>query len=278
MCIIAACPPGTTPDERDLDVACSNNPDGFGWAIATRTRMITHRTMSANEAMDTFLTIRGQCPKSPALFHARIATHSAVNLAGCHPFPIGDDRTMMAHNGILYQCEPGPYDPRSDSAVLAEDIIPRNGGIASIVAHRDKWGEWIGKNNKLVFVSSVPGVQKLTIVNEQAGEWDGGIWWSNSGYIYDWQTWKRQPIVGSSHVWAKCGLCLSYGMVHEVEGMDLCGTCRGQLGYVASVDPLDLQYCDACGCQTPTRDLMEYRGEVICADCDHSIMTSIGGK
>lgn len=273
MCIIAACQPHVTPDEGDLDIACANNPDGFGWALATRDGIETHHTLYPVEAIDTFLEARTRAPEAWALFHARIATHSAVNLDGCHPFVVGGDpRVVVAHNGML-PCEPGPYDLRSDTRMLAEDIIPANGGVESIYRHPDVWGRWMGTQNKIVLLTVLPDAPRMTIINASQGHCADGVWWSNRTYQWLPPVTQRQAWTPTDgELWGKCEMCNTWDLLDLVDGMEICVECVRTLGL--SARETDRGYCDACGAYVPTRELTQSRGEVICSDCDRAILTS----
>ena len=58
-----------------------------------------------------------QLRDAPCLIHFRLATHGAVEPRNCHPFHT--DRGYIAHNGIAYDYEVGPYASDSRNMVAA---------------------------------------------------------------------------------------------------------------------------------------------------------------
>lgn len=58
-----------------------------------------------------------QLRSAPCLIHFRLATHGAVEPRNCHPFHT--DRGYVAHNGIAYDYEVGPYASDSRNMVDA---------------------------------------------------------------------------------------------------------------------------------------------------------------
>ena len=107
MCLLTFLPAAVMPDLTALTNGAWINEDGHGFAIVTTDGLLVHRGMDAHEVIDAFANARGQHPSGPALFHSRLATHGDTTVDNCHPFPVGgDDRTVIAHNGIL----PRPSD------------------------------------------------------------------------------------------------------------------------------------------------------------------------
>ena len=186
MCVIVAVLGSGAPKKADLTRGCINNPDGFGWGIVTcydnAWDTIWGKTMSGEEAINDYLSAleeHGDHVQASA-FHARIATHGNVEQKNCHPFPInGDPSNLLFHNGIL---PIESKDGRSDTAIFAEDIMPRFGAPSSLEEDvvLDMVSEW-ATGSKFVILSSDPEVMwPLTIVNEDCGFWEEDIWFSNT--------------------------------------------------------------------------------------------------
>lgn len=182
MCVIAFTDDSRhLPTRAQLECACDANPDGFGWAVVSRRRIVTGHTMDAQEAIDGYLDAAGNA-SGPSLFHARIASHGTVDLSNCHPFLVGgDDKIVLAHNGIL-PITPGPFDTRSDTAIFADEYLP-HAGIETLDAGQQVWEDWIGHGNKIVVLSVSPTLRRSSyVLNADAGLVDAGVWWSNSSY------------------------------------------------------------------------------------------------
>ncbi len=182
MCILIYAPGKTTIPHDHLVNSCNANPDGFGWAIVTPDQLLVQRSMDAKEAIASFEEWRAEFPELPALFHARITTHGSTTLDNCHPFYVGDDKmTLLAHNGILQHVPTN--DHRSDTRTFAEDWLPVLGtkmlDDPDSVNDLERFVGW----SKLVVLSIDPRLDRWAyILNEHYGDWDGGVWYSNSSY------------------------------------------------------------------------------------------------
>ena len=139
--------------------------------------------MSAKESIADFLETRKKYPDGVAMWHCRIATHGTKTVENCHPFQLGGDPlTYLGHNGIITIAQ-AKDDPRSDTAVFAEELLPAIGGVAVldnplIVAMLEKY--IVG--SKVVVITVNPKAKKnIYILNQSAGNVDtDGIWWSNT--------------------------------------------------------------------------------------------------
>ncbi|MBF6063552.1 class II glutamine amidotransferase [Nocardia terpenica] len=185
MCLLTFYPAGIAPDAHALEIGAAVNPHGHGYAVATDAGIVTGHGMDARPVIEEFTQIRARYLDGPALFHSRYATHGVVGLGNCHPFRLGGDRrTVLAHNGILpKRVHPGPYDRRSDTRIAAEEYLPRH-PFGSLDTHQGRRGleSWLG-TSKLVVLTIDPAYKHTAyLFNEQAGIWDGEIWYSNTGY------------------------------------------------------------------------------------------------
>lgn len=220
MCVIAFSPSrDTIPTRHQLNAACEANPDGFGWAVIAGSKIITHRTMDADEAISTYLAAAASPGAGLSLFHARITSHGTTDLSNCHPFSVdGDKDIVLAHNGIL-DIRPGPFDPRSDTAIFAAEVLPTS-GIETLDTDLRTWEQWIGRSNKIVILSTSPRLARQAyVLNEAEGLWDGGTWWSNPSYRTltrpggQWDAWDAWDDDNT----AMCAVCREYVPATEVE-------------------------------------------------------------
>ena len=185
MCLLVVCNPNSIPSKDDLTRGACSNPHGFGFAIQTPEGIISERSMSAKKSISRFLELREQYPEGYAMWHARYATHGVKNELNCHPFKVvGQHDTYLAHNGVLDIHIP-KGDKRSDTRILAEELLPRLGGVSALDDDYtyDMIGSW-AKGSKVAIMTNDPNAQyKMYIINESLGSWDdSGIWWSNSSY------------------------------------------------------------------------------------------------
>ncbi|CCF63614.1 hypothetical protein [Nocardia cyriacigeorgica] len=186
MCILTFVKPGIAPNLDNLRAGALANPHGHGYAIHTGTDILVGRGMNADTLIDEFAAARSRHPDGPALFHSRLATHGPRNRDNCHPFAVGgDERTVMAHNGILpANVHPKPGDLRSDTRIAAENFLPaRPFGSLDSWSGRERLEQWLG-TDKMVLLTVDPAYRHPAyIFNEHRGHWNEGSWYSNDSYL-----------------------------------------------------------------------------------------------
>ncbi|MEU7764981.1 hypothetical protein AB0B25_07640 [Nocardia sp. NPDC049190] len=223
MCLLTYFPPSVIPDPVALMFGASANPHGHGFAVIAGRRILVGRGMRAATVIDKFTQVRDRYPDGAALFHSRYATHGTHGRSNCHPFRVGGDpRTVLAHNGVLpKRVHPGPYDPRSDTRIAAEDYLPRE-PFGSIDTHRGGRGlaSWLG-SSKLVILTIDPAYQHHAyLFGERAGCWVDGIWYSNTSYLPPSQRWP--PPRPRRYL---CGHCERLDLDHQGRYCSRCGWC-----------------------------------------------------
>lgn len=179
MCIIASIKSNQQISKSTLKRCWENNPHGGGFMFTDGKKVHTYKQMhSFKKYYNTFLDKRKQFPQSNFVCHFRISTHGKVNETNCHPFNV-NDKLGFVHNGIIRNA-PISHE-YSDTYMFNATILqnlPTN--FTSNVAILTLLKEYIGSGSKLCFLSSD---NKLTYVNESAGEVDeNGVWFSNGGY------------------------------------------------------------------------------------------------
>ncbi|MBY8856632.1 hypothetical protein K7711_09110 [Nocardia sp. CA2R105] len=186
MCILTYFAPGIAPDLDALWGGALANPHGHGYAVITGDRIVVGRGLDPDVVISEFAAVRGEYPEGAALFHSRLATHGPIDLANTHPFAVGgDERTVIAHNGILpASMHPGPGDLRSDTRIAAEDFLPRQpfGSLNSRIGH-DRLERWLGTDKMVLFTVDPAYQQRVLLFNQDLGHRsDAGIWYSNLSY------------------------------------------------------------------------------------------------
>ena len=205
MCIIIVGLGVECPDRDVLEDSCLANPDGVGWSILTvddngARRLITRKYIDDVRGVSEFLAamaIEGDSVLY-SVFHARIGTHGAVMEENCHPFPVGDNSgTFLFHNGIMPECHTKD-DPRTDSAIFAAEWLPAIGGVNALARPQvEAIVKDFARGSKLVIVGTALPVP--IIINEEDGEWQEGLWFSNQSHKYGaWRTWGPSTIGGIS--------------------------------------------------------------------------------
>jgi hypothetical protein len=236
MCLLTFVSPGVQPDTAALSIGAAENPDGHGYAVVAGDRIITGHSLFASRAIDQFADVRAAHPDGPALFHSRYATHGVTDKTNCHPFRVGgDSRTVLAHNGVMPKtAQPSKKDTRSDTRIVAETLIP-NGMFGSLRSKRGRrrLEKWMGVHNKIVILTvDHRHPERFYILNEEQGIWEGGIWYSNFGYI----EWRPKVTLGA---WYEDG---KEGWKSRKYSETTCFTCFTD----DSLDPIT-RICSFCG-------------------------------
>lgn len=156
-----------------------SNPDGAGIMYPSQERnilVIEKGLMTLDAAKAAFAKV----PEGvPVTMHFRIATHGSRGPDMTHPFFIHADEVGMAHNGVLPI--PVPLNSiESDTALFARKIaasLPKKWFKMDAMQHLIE--EYMGRSNKMV-VMDKSGSYK--ILNEAAGTWDQGVWFSNQSF------------------------------------------------------------------------------------------------
>ncbi|GAA0475633.1 hypothetical protein Aca07nite_84580 [Actinoplanes capillaceus] len=185
MCLLTFLPDGVFPDLDALACGACANPDGHGFAVVDGDQLIVRRPTVGKVRCSSPRALAGPGRAGPgragpAMFHSRFANHGARDLANCHPFAVsGDQRTVLAHNGILPAIvRPGRRDRRSDTRIAAEEL-----SVPDLRRHRFRLvlQRWMTDDNKMVLLTVNLRVRRQAyILNEQVGLWNGGCWCSNT--------------------------------------------------------------------------------------------------
>jgi len=260
MCLLTFLPAGVMPNLEALTNGTMLNNDGHGFAIVTNDRLLVHRGMDAEQTIDAFAQTRARHPDGPALFHSRFGTHGTTVLENCHPIPVGGDtRTVIAHNGVLPKdVRPAIKDPRSDTRIAAEVFLPTFGSL-KLRRNRLRLQRWMGQDNKMVILTvDRRFTRRAYILNEQAGTWDGGIWYSNDGYL----TPAHHRRLGN--LWWTVG----WEPTGRYEALERCWNCHALTEADAP--------CAVCGCcldcTAPVERCLCYQPAALTASADNDVV------
>lgn len=183
MCLLMLAMPNATPSREQLLCACTNNPDGFGYAIHLGDRILTGKGLSAEHIVNKFLELKAQYPLSWGLFHARYATHGSVCVPNSHPYEVGGRQDIiLAHNGVLgIDIKKG--DDRSDTLVFAEDWLPNMLDLLDDEQGFSELEELVSGSKIAIFSTASELSKQIYLLNEDLGHWENGLWWSNYSYM-----------------------------------------------------------------------------------------------
>jgi len=216
-----------------LENSALNNPHGFGFAIVIsgENRIHAERTMNADTSINRFLELRAQYPQDYALWHARLATHGSTTVDNCHPFKVGgDERTYLAHNGILPILEP-TGDLRSDTRIFAEDLLPAIGGVSALdnVQVMNLMEDFTSGSKVAILTVDTRAQYQAYLIHENKGTKDStGVWWSNdSCHLPSTRNWySAKPIdFGIHDTGDYCMVCDSEREMEKDSDPDYCARC-----------------------------------------------------
>lgn len=223
MCLLTVLDPGAMPDMSALEYGAMANPDGHGYAIITRrNNLIVRRGMDPDIMLMAFEHDRRHHLDGPAIFHSRIATGGVVDKSNCHPFYVGQDRrTVLAHNGILFQPHKG--DHRSDTRILASVLLPKKWPYLDSRKCARSFEKYLGLFNKVAILTTDPGYRKQSyLFGAENGWWEGNIWYSNTSYLPPvppkWEAWD------TGFINARCDVCQAYGQI--LSSAQICLACN----------------------------------------------------
>ena len=180
MCIIAAQPVGTYISKETLKNCWENNRNGGGFCYTDGSKIIVFKELNSfNKYYAAFIEAQKANPESAFIHHFRISTHGKIDKTNCHPFLVSDT-LAFAHNGIISNAP--LHTDFSDTFMFNKVILKQlqpdfltNATIVSLIEG------YIGKGSKLAFLDIY---NTITLINEGAGVWDAGVWYSNTGYMY----------------------------------------------------------------------------------------------
>jgi len=181
MCLLTVFTPDAKVDEKRLEDASLNNPDGFGFAMLMGDHIARFRSMHFGEVADHFMRLRDLYPDTFAIFHHRFATGGGNTVENCHPFTWAfDERFAVGHNGVL---PIAPGRKKSDTRIWAEHYL---NDVCPSSLDDPKWfskvENWLGGSKVAVLSAAHETQYGLYILNEKAGHWENDVWYSNHSY------------------------------------------------------------------------------------------------
>jgi glutamine amidotransferase len=202
--------------------------------------------MNPDTSINRFIEMRSKYLDGYAMWHARLATHGSMTVENCHPFKVGgDERTYLAHNGILPIVEP-TGDTRSDTRIFAEDLLPAIGGVSALDNPQvmNLVEDFTSGSKVAILTVDMRAQYQAYLIHESKGTKDStGVWWSNdSCYIRPTSWYSVKP--------------LDFGVDNEFT--DICAVCEMALDNATYIT----DYCPTCGscfmCSTVKADCLCY--------------------
>lgn len=178
MCIAIYKPADKKLSKETLEICWDANPDGAGFMYVHNGSL---RIKKGFMSFDRFFASFNNLQHKSAVLHFRIKTHGKVDEHNTHPFYV--DKTLgFIHNGIISKVSTTSNKEMSDTWHFNESILKPlfklNEKFIDNEAIQELIDSYIGAS-KLVFMDKN---ENVWIINEGLGNWDEGIWYSNSSY------------------------------------------------------------------------------------------------
>lgn len=177
MCVAVYKPAGAVVVKKDMHECFKSNNDGAGFAYLNNHGEAVIEKGFFN--FKSFWKAFREHMNKEALIHFRYATHGTLDSDNCHPFQLPRGGAVI-HNGIIHWCTPkNPNAKKSDTRYFAEDVLtPIIHEGVSLHTVKDDLEKAIGSGNKLAIFTD----GKVLLVNERAGAWREGVWYSNMSW------------------------------------------------------------------------------------------------
>lgn len=180
MCLLIANPCAVSIPVSNLSNGFEANPDGAGYAFARKGKAITRKGFFSFADFLKSWQFDG-ADAYPSIIHFRLATHGGKCKANCHPFNLPNG-SVAAHNGIISGL----------SAVMRKNETDTSAWMRTFLAPFIRADIRSLQNHSTISLleSTIPGSKvavlhkngEIDILNENAGDYDGGVWYSNLSY------------------------------------------------------------------------------------------------
>ena len=178
MCLLILQKEEAKIKEKHLKNAYDNNSDGVGYSYIDDGNVTTKKFRKYKKFLKNWnYDVKQEGSLTPFLLHFRLATHGVEEgTFNVHPFTVRQG-LVFAHNGIIN--EVANDKKLSDTQVFNRDILKglKKSFLKDPILLKLVEG-FIG-SSKLVFLDRD---KSYKIVNEDSGEWDNGVWYSNGSY------------------------------------------------------------------------------------------------
>ena len=214
MCIAIYKPKDVVISKETLAQCYKSNPDGAGFMYAHKKELHMQKGFFT---FDEFWEEYAKHQDKQAVIHFRIKTHGPINEENCHPFLI-NNALGFVHNGIISGFG---VDNKSDTNHFNDEIlkplVSKWGNLSLFQPAMKQLIESRIGYSKLIFLDRHGNYD---IFNEDKGNWDDGVWYSNNSYkpyvppVYP--AYTPSPVVKSSSYYPKPTSYLKTGDLVEL--------------------------------------------------------------
>lgn len=113
------------------------------------------------------------------IIHFRVATHKNVDGRNCHPWRVSSDLTFI-HNGTIQgMTKDDSLSDTGNFCAMLDSLMQESPTYYKTPEFKWLISNAIGSNNKLIFLDKYGD---HIIINESAGVWKDGCWFSNQSF------------------------------------------------------------------------------------------------
>jgi len=236
MCLMIVKHKGQSIPRKHIKAGFDQNPDGAGFMYLDDKKVVIDKGYTEFGLFyAAFKKAEKEFPNSPFVLHMRIGTSGERSELNCHPFKLPQG-AGFAHNGILwkYSWENSIHSDTQNFVIRVLHNLPKkfwmNAGINGLL-------ENVASDTGSKFVILSPN--GIKIYNENAGEYNKGVWYSNNSY--EIRLWEDTPAYLSGSSWVK------------IEPH--------------STPSKTTDYCAACNQKFNVGDLQNLDDQLVCEDC-----------
>jgi glutamine amidotransferase len=178
MCLLINQEKGSVISDQNLRRAYDSNDDGAGYCFSKDGKIQVKKYRSFKKFLKAYKSdVKSYGKTSGFIVHFRITTHGTTEgTFNVHPFKVNKN-LYFAHNGVIGNVRND--EKYSDTQIFNFEYLQKlPEGFIKNKAIQELISKYIG-HSKLVFLNERG---ESTIINENLGHWDGGIWYSNSSY------------------------------------------------------------------------------------------------
>ena len=208
MCIAILNKRKVTLNKSLLQTCWNRNKDGGGLLYAVKGKLHIYKAMGKKMFIKEYFKVRKKFPDTDILLHFRWSTHGKESLDNIHPHIVNSD-VAFVHNGVLdnvidlHLQDVKRYSKKAKSMVTEKRFVSDDSDTALFAKMLNELPKdfmkdevlvaliknYIEDDNKLVFMNRAG---ESVIVNEEAGVWEGGCWFSNYGFLTNAELKKRE--------------------------------------------------------------------------------------
>jgi len=180
MCIAIYKPINGKITEQRLREAYNANPDGWGLLQGFNNILLDLKEVTSFEHFYIYLSTL-KLPGSK-LIHFRTASSGSISDKYCHPFFVNDNLAFVQNGNIFHYSNYFYHEKNNKTDIMRfnDNILKKlPDGFLDNSAIRSALEKYCKANfTKMIFMDNTG---KVDIINEQAGEWVDGCWYSNGG-------------------------------------------------------------------------------------------------